>query len=93
MAAKIPIVASDLPSIREVLTDGETGILVEPNNPKKLAEGVEKILSEPALAKKISEQAYQKAMNYTWQKRSEKIITFITKIQNQQDIIKSQQLF
>ena len=82
MAAKIPIVASNLPSIREVLSDGETGILVEPNNPKKLAEGIEKILSEPALAKKISEQAYQKAKNYTWEKRSEKILAFINTVQN-----------
>jgi glycosyltransferase involved in cell wall biosynthesis len=83
MAAKIPIVASNLPSIREVLSDGKTGILVEPNNPKRLADGIEKILSEPALAKKISEQAFQNALNYTWEKRSEKILAFINTTQNQ----------
>jgi glycosyltransferase involved in cell wall biosynthesis len=82
MAAKIPIVASNLPSIREVLSDGETGILVEPNNPKRLAEGIEKMLSDPVLAQKISEQAYQKAKNYTWEKRSEKILAFINTVQN-----------
>ena len=80
MAAKIPIVASDLPSIREVLTNGETGILVEANNPRKLAEGIQKVLSDHRLAQKISEQAYRKAHNFTWKKRSEQISLFLEQV-------------
>lgn len=77
MAAKIPIVASDLPSMREILTHGETAILVEPNNPEKLAQGIELILSNEKLAGKLSEQAYKKAQDFSWEKRSEKILSFI----------------
>ncbi|MGD9209390.1 MAG: glycosyltransferase [Desulfobacteraceae bacterium] len=80
MAAKIPIVASDLPSIRAVLTDGETGILVEPDNPKKLAQGIERVLSDQNLAEKLSAQAYRKALDFTWSKRSQKLISFLASI-------------
>ena len=45
MASKRPIVASDLPTIREILNE-ENAILVEPGNPKALAEGIEKVLSK-----------------------------------------------
>ena len=80
MASKIPIVASDLPSMREILKNGETAILVEPNNPKKLAEGINLILSDETLAQNISEQAYRKAMEYSYGKRAEKIMAFIDNI-------------
>ena len=33
MAAGTPLVASDLDSIREILRDGENGVLVEPDSP------------------------------------------------------------
>ena len=77
MASKRPIVASDLPSIREILKDGENAILVEPDNPKALAEGIKRVLDDSNLAKKISEQAYKDVQNYTWDKRVERILGFI----------------
>lgn len=45
MAAKKPIVASKIDGIKEVVLDGETGFLVEPNNPEKLSETIEKMLT------------------------------------------------
>ena len=76
MASKIPIVASDLPSIREILNEGNA-ILVQPDNPQALAEGIRKILENKNLAEKISEQAYKDVQNYTWDKRAKRIIRFI----------------
>ena len=40
MASGRPIVASDLPSLREVLRDGENALLVEPGNPQALTAGI-----------------------------------------------------
>lgn len=77
MAAKVPIVASDLPSIREILTNGETAVLVEPNNPRAFAEGINKLLQDENFAKKIAENAYQEVKKYTWDKRAKKIIEFV----------------
>jgi len=77
MASGRPIVASDLPSIRDIVRDGETAILVEPGNPKALAEGIKRVLDDPDLAKRISGQAYDEVQQYTWTERARKIIEFI----------------
>lgn len=77
MASGRPIVASDLPSTREILNE-ENAVLVEPNNPRALAEGIKKILNDSALAEKISTRARENAQKYDWHKRAEKILKFIS---------------
>ncbi len=77
MAAGKPIVASDLPAIREVLSNRVNSILVPPDNPEKLAEGIRILLENPSLCEKIAGQAFLDAQKYTWDKRAEKIIDFI----------------
>lgn len=42
-----PIVASDIPGCREVVYNGENGILVPPKNPKALADALEILISSP----------------------------------------------
>jgi glycosyltransferase involved in cell wall biosynthesis len=49
-----PVVASRVGSLTYRIKDGINGILVKPNDPKDLAEGVKKILGNKELAKKIS---------------------------------------
>ncbi len=77
MSAKIPIVASDFPSMREILENGKTAVLVEPENPQALAEGIEKVLADRDFAKRIAEEAYKKMQDFTWEKRAERIVNFI----------------
>jgi len=76
MASKRPIVASDLPSIREILSE-KNAFIVKPDDPKDLAEGIENILNNKELSKKISEQAFLDVKRYTWGKRAERILKFI----------------
>lgn len=76
MASGAPIVASDLPSIREAL-DENSAVLVEPNNPEELAMGINKILNNETLGNKIAESALEAVKNYTWEKRAENILEFI----------------
>ncbi len=75
MASKRPIIASDLPSIKEILNENNA-ILVEPDNSKELAEGIKKVLRNSQLSAKISNQAFGDAQEYTWQKRAENILEF-----------------
>lgn len=44
MAAGVPVVASDIGGLREIIEDGISGILVPPGEPEKIAEAVIKIL-------------------------------------------------
>ncbi|MDP2910068.1 MAG: glycosyltransferase family 4 protein [bacterium] len=78
MASGVPIVASDLPSIREILNENNA-VLIESNNPADLAGGIKKILQNPELAEKISRQAIKDVRNFTWDKRAKEIIDFISK--------------
>jgi glycosyltransferase involved in cell wall biosynthesis len=74
MASGRPIVASDLPSLREVLTDGENAVLVEPDDSRALAEGIKKVLDDPNLARRIGEQACSEVRQYSWEERARKIV-------------------
>ena len=73
MAAGRPIVAVDFPTIREVLRDGENGLLANPGDAGMLAAQVRRLLDDPELARRIGEQARRDAAAYTWQRRAERI--------------------
>jgi len=76
MASKRPIVASNLPSLREILNK-ENAILVEPDNPEALAQGIKQAMEDRNLVQTITQNAYDDVQNYTWEKRAEKILKFI----------------
>jgi len=67
MACKTPIVASRVASIPEVV--GNCGVLVEPRDPVKLAEGIEKLLNDKKASKKLASKAYERlTSNFTVEK-------------------------
>lgn len=76
MASARPIVASNLPSIREILSS-ENAFLVEPDNPQSLAQAVEKVLESQELSDRISKKAFEDVKGYTWKNRAKKIIDFL----------------
>lgn len=73
MASRRPIVSSDLPSLREILTDREA-MFFEAGNSKDLAGVINRIFQNENLSEKLSYNSYQKVKNYTWDKRADKII-------------------
>lgn len=73
MAAERPIVASDLPSIREVLHHEVDALLVEPGNPAALASGIERLLSDPALGAGLAAAARAAVAHYSWDRRAERL--------------------
>ncbi len=56
-ACERPIVTTDVPGCREVVLDGETGLLVPPNDPAALAAAVERLLDDPGLRCKLAKNA------------------------------------
>ena len=76
MGARRPIVASDLPSICEVLHHEANAYLVPPDNPRLLAEGILRLLHDPGLAEHLAKTAYAEVQEYTWEKRAANISEF-----------------
>jgi glycosyltransferase involved in cell wall biosynthesis len=58
MAARTPIVASDVEACREVLAGGEAGRLVAPGNPDELAAAISALLQQPDTARAVADRAY-----------------------------------
>ena len=77
MAAEKPILATRLPSVMEVLADGENAVLAEPDNPRELAHGIRRIIEDKEFSQRISVRARQDVSKYTWEKRAQKIVCFI----------------
>jgi glycosyltransferase involved in cell wall biosynthesis len=70
MAAGRAIVASDLPSIREILHNGVDALLVEPGDANALAGAVRRLLAEPSLAARLARAASEAAPEYSWDRRA-----------------------
>ncbi len=77
MASGVPIIASDLPSTREVLNE-KNAVLVEAGNAHALAEGIKRVVINNALAERIAREARQNVELCTWRARAEDIVNFLT---------------
>lgn len=80
MAAGRPIVAADLPSLREVISDGCEALLFEPDNPRSLAQQIIKAVEDVKLAQSIVREAKDKAASYSWDNRAANIQRFMARM-------------
>lgn len=59
MAAGRPIVCSDLPVLREILTEGENALFVEADNVQAWEQAVRRLAGDPALRRRLGQAAYR----------------------------------
>ena len=67
MASGLPVVATDVNGINEIIEDCKNGFLVESKNSKEIAEKILLLLEDDDLRKRISKQNMKKASKYSWQ--------------------------
>ncbi|MFZ5917803.1 MAG: glycosyltransferase [Chloroflexota bacterium] len=67
MALHVPVVATDVSGSREIVCTGQTGILVPPQDPARLAEAILWLLDRPAEARAMAHNAHRVAADYTVQ--------------------------
>ena len=74
MAHKLPVVATNIGAIPELIIDGKNGYLVEPDNPQQLAEKLIESIESPERCKAFGEYGHQRLWDtYTWEKTGARI--------------------
>jgi glycosyltransferase involved in cell wall biosynthesis len=73
LAAGRAIVASDLPSIREVLRHEIDSLLVAPGDAAALASAIRRLSQDEAFRLGLSRRALESAADYTWERRAERL--------------------
>ncbi len=64
---KVPVVATNVGGVPELITNNENGLLIPPNDPQKLADTINTILENKELGKKLANKGYEFVINnMTW---------------------------
>jgi len=79
-ASGLPAVATSIPGVRSVVEDGETGLLVPPNDVAALAEALRDLLNDPELLKKMGEAARAFALTRSWSDAGKKYLEIYKEI-------------
>lgn len=67
MASGVPVIGTPVGGIPDFLVDGETGLYCRPGDPRSIADAINRILSDRALAKKLVHNGYQVVRErYQW---------------------------
>jgi glycosyltransferase involved in cell wall biosynthesis len=67
MAARVPVVATDVPGIRDVVRNEQTGLLVPVGQPAEIAKAIRRITEDDALREKLIDNAYQDVQRrFSW---------------------------
>jgi glycosyltransferase involved in cell wall biosynthesis len=81
MATGVPVLASKVGGLSEVIEHDKTGLFVYPKNPESIAWGVDHILSDPDHAKWLTENAKDKLQNaYSWEAVAMKTVDLYRKV-------------
>ncbi|MDD4856926.1 MAG: glycosyltransferase family 4 protein [Candidatus Krumholzibacteria bacterium] len=66
MASAVPIVASDIPGYRTILTHGREGLLVPPKDPGRIAQAIVALARDGGMRKELALRGREKAIRYDW---------------------------
>ena len=72
MACHCPVVAADIPSLREVC--GDAALYVDPRNPQDISQGVCGLLDDPQLTASLRDKGDVRAKYFTWDKAARMLI-------------------
>lgn len=65
MAAGTPVITTNIGNLREIIDDGESGILLDPNDKHAITEAVRRVSEDRELRKKIVHNALEKAKQFS----------------------------
>ncbi len=75
-----PVIAADVPGLRDSVLDNKTGLLYEYGNIEALANKIESFLSSERSTREFGEVATQWASRFTWDNSADKMESFLEKV-------------
>lgn len=60
----LPVIASEVGGLKDVVVDGETGFLVPPRSPESIAEKIQILIDQSELRKQMGEKGRQRALQH-----------------------------
>lgn len=77
LALGLPIIASKLPAIQNILKEDENCIFFQPEDPEHLAKKITFLLNNEDLRLNMSKNNLNKSKDYSWEKRAINLIKFL----------------
>ena len=74
-ASGVPVVAQGTGGLREAVLDGDTGLLIESRDPQVWAAALTEVLSDPALAERLSLAARARAESFDWPRSAASLVS------------------
>ena len=86
MAAGLPIAASNMGPMPEVL--GDAGVYFDPTKPTEIATAIEALVSSPELRSINATNSYERVQQFSWQHCAEETFSFLAQIAQQYSVQK-----
>jgi glycosyltransferase involved in cell wall biosynthesis len=81
MAAGKPVIGSNIPGVRTVVKDGETGFLIEPGDKADLVRRIEQLVKDPDLRHRMGQNGRRRVtQEYTWQQAGQRLLNMYEEV-------------
>ena len=75
MAMELPVIATRTGGLTEIILDGKTGILVEPDDPDTLARAIIQLLEDNTLRRQLGKAGRQRVVEcFSWEQASQTLL-------------------
>jgi len=81
LAAGLPVVAANVPTLRDVVVSSNCGVLVDPGSPKSIADGILQLVTSQSLRKELGDNGRMSCeIKYNWHNESRKLQDLLTSL-------------
>ncbi|MDQ2915426.1 MAG: glycosyltransferase family 4 protein [Chloroflexota bacterium] len=81
MSAGLPVIASDFPVWREIVTSAGCGLLVDPQDPDAIARAIQRLLDDPAQAEAMGKRGRDAVqMRFNWTTERDKLLSLYARL-------------
>lgn len=75
MSAGLPVIVSDFPKWREIVSKNECGLLVNPLNPQDIADKIQYLIENPLAAETMGKSGWEAVQkDYSWEAEGKKML-------------------